>query len=300
MVQLREDPYRVLILGGGQGGSAIFEMLQNENLVEVVGIVDRNPDAPAMTLAREHDIPTYRDIEEAARNCMPCMAFNLTGNKRVGDIAASILGTGSIIGGLEAELILKMINRLRDTKEKLRFEATHDPLTGIYNRRHILVLLKNGIAQSRRYGFPYSAVSIDLDHFKLVNDTYGHPAGDAVLKSITHTLQSNIRDADAIGRLGGEEFLILLPHTPVNQATVACRKWLASITSKPVTLPDGSAIPVSFSAGIAAFSPNTVKTSLEIDVENLLHIADQRLYQAKEAGRSCVRPNYHNEGRDMI
>ncbi len=292
MVQLREDPHRALILGGGQSGSAIFDMLQNEALVDVVGIADRNPDAPAMILAREHGVPTYRDIEEAVRDCAPCVAFNLTGNEMVEDVAAGILGAGGVIGGLEARLILKMINRLKDAKEKLRFEATHDPLTALYNRRHILVLLNDGIAQSKRYGFPYSVVLIDLDHFKSVNDAYGHPAGDAVLKNITHALQSNIRDADTVGRWGGEEFLVLLPHTPANQAAIVAKKWLANITSKPVTLPDGSSIPVSFSAGIAEFPLNAAKTSLEADVENLLHLADQQLYQAKESGRSCVKPDF--------
>lgn len=288
MVTLDEHPRRALILGGGHGGSAMLEMLQNEELVEVVGVADRHPDAPAMLLAKENGISTYHDIERAIKDCTPCIAFNLTGNEMVEDVAAGLLGVGGVIGGLEAKLILKMVNRLRDAKEKLRFEATHDPLTGAYNRRHILATLHEGIAQSRRYDFPYSVVLIDLDHFKSVNDTYGHPAGDAVLKKIVKTLQSSIRDADILGRWGGEEFLVLLPHTPEVQATIATEKWLASVTSRPVTLPDGSRIFASFSAGVAEFSPDAANASVETEAENLLHLADGYLYQAKGAGRNCI------------
>jgi len=288
MVQLKENPNRALILGGGQSGTAILKMLQSEELVEVIGIADRHPDAPAMLLAKENGIPTYHDIEEAIKHCAPCIAFNLTGNEMVEDAAASILGVGGVIGGLEAKLILKMVNRLKDAKEKLLFEATHDPLTGAYNRRHMLAALNEGIAQARRYGFPYSVVLIDLDHFKSVNDTHGHPTGDAVLKSVVNTLQSNIRGVDILGRWGGEEFLVLLPHTPEAQAVIAAKKWLASVTSEPVTLPDDSRIPVSFSAGVAEFSPGTANTPVETEAENLLHLADGYLYQAKEAGRNCI------------
>ncbi|MDQ6958346.1 MAG: GGDEF domain-containing protein [Mariprofundaceae bacterium] len=288
MTQPKESPNRALILGGGQGGSAILEMLQNEALVDIVGVADRNPDAPAILLAKENGIPTYHDIEGAIKNCAPCIAFNLTGNEMVEDVAAGILGVGGIIGGLEAKLILKMVNRLKDAKEKLLFEATHDPLTGAYNRRHILAAMNEGIAQSRRYGFPYSVVLIDLDHFKSVNDTHGHPAGDAVLKSVVNTLQSNIRDVDILGRWGGEEFLVLLPHTPEAQAIIAAKKWLANVAAGSVALPDDSHIFVSFSAGVAEFSPGDANTSVETEAENLIRIADKYLYQAKEAGRNCI------------
>jgi len=285
---LREDPHRALILGGGSAGAALLEMLHSEELVEVVGVLDIKSDVPGMLLAREYGIPTYRDIEKALKHCAPCVAFNLTGNEMVEDVAANILGVGGVIGGREAKLILKMVNRLKDAKKKLHFEATHDPLTGAYNRRHALATLNEGIAQSRRYTFPYSVVLIDLDHFKWVNDTHGHPAGDAVLKSVVNILRSNIRDADILGRWGGEEFLILLPHTNGIQATVAAKKWLANVSSKPVGLPDGSHIPVSFSAGVAEVPFETGNISVEKEIENLLHLVDERLYQAKEAGRNRV------------
>lgn len=289
MGQLKEDPRRALILGGGRSGSAIFDMLQHEELVDIVGLADKCPDAPGMHLAKQQGIPTYCDIEEAVRSSAPCVAFNLTGNEMVEDVAAEILGAGGVIGGLQAKLILKMVNRLLDAKEKLLFEATHDPLTGAYNRRHILAAMNEGMAQSKRYGFPYSVVLIDLDHFKSVNDTYGHPAGDAVLKSVVNTLQTNIRDTDVLGRWGGEEFLVVLPHMPEMQAIVATEKWLTKVTSEPVVLPDGSHISISFSAGVAEFSSGdnaTVPTEQNVDL--LLHLVDEHLYKAKETGRNRV------------
>jgi diguanylate cyclase (GGDEF)-like protein len=289
MGELREDPHRALILGGGDGGSAVFDMLRDEELVEVVGVADRNPDAPAMIRARELGIATYTDIEEAVRKSAPCVAFNLTGNEMVENVAADILGAGGVIGGLEARLILRIVNRLKEAKARLRHEATHDPLTGVYNRRHIQQLLRDGLAQARRYGFPYSVALIDLDHFKRVNDTHGHPAGDAVLRHATRVLRANMRETDCLGRWGGEEFLALLPHVEETRAARAANKWLSAIRSAPADLPDGARLPVSFSAGVAGFDPEQAGATVDADMEALLHRADERLYAAKHAGRGRVK-----------
>jgi len=103
-----------------------------------------------------------------------------------------------------------------------------------------------------------------------------------------NTLQSNIRDTDVLGRWGGEEFLVLLPHMPEDQAIVAAEKWLAKMTSERIGLPDGSHIHVSFSAGVAQFSPRDDPAPMETNIDHLLHLVDEHLYQAKEAGRHCV------------
>jgi len=288
MGRLREDPHRALILGGGVGGLAIFEMLQDEELVDIVGVADRDPDAPAMVRARELGIPTYEDVAEAVRNSAPCVAFNLTGNEMVEDVAAQILGAGGVIGGLEARLMLRIINRLKEAKARLRHEATHDPLTGVYNRRHMQQLLREGLAQARRYDFPYSIVLLDLDHFKRVNDVHGHAAGDAVLRHATEMLRRSMREADVLGRWGGEEFLVLLPHVDERQAARAANQWLARLKASPAVLPDGSELAVSFSAGVAEFTPGREEGAVEAEAERLLHVADERLYAAKHAGRGCV------------
>jgi len=283
-----EDPRRVLILGAGDGGTAVLEMLRDEPLVDIVGVADTKPDAGGMKLATELGIPVFNDIPSAIQACRPCVAFNLTGNEMVEDVVAENLGVGGVIGGLEARLIVRMVSQIKETREQLRYEATHDALTCIYNRRHLQTLLGEALSQASRYDIPFSIALLDLDHFKQVNDTHGHPAGDAVLKAVVDALKSCIRDADTIGRWGGEEFLILLPHTGNSEALKAARQWLKRVQDTPITLPDGQQIHCSFSAGVASYKEHGGKAPALERTEALLHDADQRLYQAKNAGRGCI------------
>ncbi|OIQ01206.1 MAG: GGDEF domain-containing protein [Zetaproteobacteria bacterium CG06_land_8_20_14_3_00_59_53] len=266
----------------------MLEMLRDEPLVEIVGMADKNPDAKGMHMASDLGITVFSDIETAIEACKPCVAFNLTGNEMVEDVVGESLGVGGVIGGLEARLIVRMVSQIKETREQLRYEATHDALTGIYNRRHMQTLLGEALSQASRYGHPYSIALLDLDHFKQVNDTYGHPAGDAVLKGVVDTLNICIRDADIIGRWGGEEFLVLLPHTANADAIRAAGQWLERVKRRPVCLPDGQEIPISFSAGIASYNPPADKTPMSERIEVLLHQADQRLYEAKNKGRGRV------------
>lgn len=288
MKQFREDPRRVLILGADDGGTAVLEMLRGEDLVEVVGVADTNPQARGLQLAHKLGIPVFSDIESAVDACKPCVVFNLTGNEMVEDVVAASLGVGGVIGGLQARLIVRMINQIKETREQLRFEATHDALTGLYNRRHIQSLLAESLSQASRYNVPFSVVLLDLDHFKKVNDTHGHPAGDAVLRGAVDTLRHCIREADIIGRWGGEEFIVLLPHTDNAEAVQAARHWLAKVCATPVTLPDGQAMDISFSAGVASYRGNGERGTMADRIEALLHEADRRLYEAKRNGRRQV------------
>jgi len=283
-----ENPQRILILGGGRGGSALLEMLLDEPLVSVIGIADRNSDVPGMRMARAHDVATYNNVETALQTCAPCLVFNLTGNETVDALATNRLGTGDVIGGLAARLLWKIVTGLKKAKEQLHFEATHDPLTGIYNRRHILSQLQEGIAQAMRYAFPYSIAMIDLDHFKAVNDTYGHSSGDTVLKNAVDSICKGIRQTDTLGRWGGEEFVVLLPHAMQEAAVTAAEKWLAKLKRTPVVVTDGTVIHISFSAGVATYAPGNNYASAEETAEALLRLADHHLYAAKEGGRCRV------------
>jgi len=289
MKRLKEDPRRVLILGAGNGGTSVLEMLHDEPLVEIVGVADAKPDAKGIKLARELAIPIFSDIDSAVDACKPCVAFNLTGNEMVDDVVAEALGVGGVIGGLEARLIVRMISQIKDTREQLRYEATHDALTGIYNRRHMQTLLGEALSQASRYAVPCSVVLLDLDHFKKINDTHGHPAGDAVLRATVKALKSCIRSADIIARWGGEEFIVLLQHTDKSEATLAAEHWLEQVSQTPVLLPDGQEIRISFSAGIASHHPPGDQVPVDERIETMLHEADQRLYRAKHAGRACIR-----------
>ncbi len=257
-------------------------------MVEVAAVADVDPDAPAMRLARELGIPTFGNVEQALRASAPCVAFNLTGNEMVEAVAAEILGAGGVIGGLEARLIWKMVTGLRRAKEELRHLANHDALTGLFNRRHMLEQLRRELAGAVRYGHPCSLAMIDIDHFKRINDTHGHAAGDETLRVVARVLRGRMRESDLLGRWGGEEFLAVLPHTEAMQAVEAAQGWLDALMRHEVQAPDGARLRVSFSAGIAAWRPgDEAGEGVEALVERLLYEADAQLYHAKAAGRAC-------------
>ncbi|MBN2751402.1 MAG: diguanylate cyclase, partial [Rhodospirillaceae bacterium] len=166
-------------------------------------------------------------------------------------------------------------------QEQLRNQANRDPLTGLCNR-NFLESVRDTLLTETRLGHESLAVAmIDLDHFKNLNDTWGHMMGDAVLRATAHFLETQARDDDLIIRIGGEEILILLPHTTAEQAEAGIERWRAAYCAQPMIL-RGQSIPVSFSVGIASFPDNASTWDL------LLSRADEALYQAKNAGRNRV------------
>jgi len=284
---LKEDPHRAVILGASSGGTAILEMLLEEDLVEVIAVVDRNADAPGLALAREHGITVFSDLEEALKNSVPCVVFNMTNNEMVEAVASEILGAGGVIGGMEAKLILRIINNMKKAKAELHFQASHDLLTGLYNRRYMMDQLHQGVSQAIRYQHSYAVAMIDLDHFKQVNDLHGHAVGDLVLSHMARVLRECVRESDVPGRWGGEEFIVLLPHTTLRGAKKAADTWLNHLNESPVRLESGEVVTVGFSAGIAMLEGNE-KADVNTLVNRLLHVADGRMYRAKDQGRNRV------------
>jgi len=181
---------------------------------------------------------------------------------------------------------LKIGTRLR---RSLRRQVSEDPLTGLYNRRYVFNCIKRELNRYRRYGVTFSVVLIDADHFKRVNDTWGHPVGDRVLKHIASVCQNAIRDGDVAGRFGGEEFIIVLPHTgAIDAAFVAHR--IRQSTRRKRFLCDGDEIRVTLSLGIAECGPGAET------FDNLLQAADRALYSAKRAGRDRVTLHADSSG----
>jgi diguanylate cyclase (GGDEF)-like protein len=202
--------------------------------------------------------------------------------------------TDALVTGLDAgavDYIVKPLNRdvliarvraaLRSNalRDDLINRAAHDALTGLLNRRELDARTGAAIAHARRYEHALSCAMVDVDHFKQVNDRYGHAAGDAVLREAATRLRQTRRDTDTIGRYGGEEFVVLLPETTVQDAMVAADRVRRAFGDAAFTA-SGVELHLTASIGIAAWVP-----SMSIPA-SLYSAADRALYQAKERGRN--------------
>ena len=172
--------------------------------------------------------------------------------------------------------------KLEESNAKLLQLARKDSLTGLDNRRVFNRALITEMERVEQQGQTFSTLILDVDHFKKVNDTYGHPAGDAVLKTLASRMQSAVRAIDRVARLGGEEFGILLPGTARRGAQVVAERIRASVAASPI-LVSGTKIHITISVGGA-----TVDPSAPPDIEELIELADRALYTAKEQGRNRV------------
>jgi diguanylate cyclase (GGDEF)-like protein len=180
---------------------------------------------------------------------------------------------------LSAELT-STLERERTLREKLDRLSRTDELTGALNRRGILAILETEIARSRRTGAPLAVLTLDIDHFKRINDDHGHPAGDLVIQKIADMLQSEMRKSDMLGRFGGEEFLIILPALDKPGACLAAERLRQAVDASEIAL-DADTVRVTVSIGVAVL--NETDTQKE-----LLARSDKALYAAKSAGRNRV------------
>lgn len=182
-------------------------------------------------------------------------------------------------------------------RERLRLVGLTDALTGLYNRRHLAHRLEQEVNRAQRYGQSLSCLFIDADHFKRINDTYGHTAGDQVLIALAQRLRRRLRSSDLPTRYGGEEFAVLLPQTDLENATRLAETIRAEIAAEPVTLADTTRVPVTVSIGVAALPQGNRRAAREAG-DALLDAADAAVYAAKRAGRNRVESATAHE-RDM-
>ena len=159
-----------------------------------------------------------------------------------------------------------------------------DGLTGLLNHRTILQRLDEEMARARRYGLNLSCIILDLDHFKKVNDTFGHVAGDKCIKEAAAALKDSLRKTDIVGRYGGDEFLAILPETKPDQAAIPMGRFLKAYECKADVTRKGKSIRTGFSIGISGFPGEGMDTA-----KNLIKAADQALYAAKNSGGNCYR-----------
>ncbi|HIP52551.1 MAG TPA: sensor domain-containing diguanylate cyclase [Chromatiales bacterium] len=173
-------------------------------------------------------------------------------------------------------------------RERLILSGFTDSLTGLHNRRYLERRLNQEIARAARYLQPLSCLFLDADHFKRINDTHGHVAGDQVLREMARRVSSQLRSSDIATRYGGEEFVVLLPHTDMQEARVLAERIREAISSVPIALDNERYIHITASIGVSETSPPThTQNTLPIGERLLIH-ADNALYKAKTGGRNQV------------
>ncbi|RPI32447.1 MAG: diguanylate cyclase [Chloroflexota bacterium] len=222
----------------------------------------------------------------------PIIILTGQGNYDV-DIAAMRAGAADYLvkGQIDPQLLERSIRYAVERTQLLNAlneRATRDDLTGLYNRREMNYRLDEEITRSKRFGHPLSLVLMDVDHFKHVNDAYGHQVGDEVLRRVAKLLIITVRSIDQAARYGGDEFMIVFPETSTDQAAQVAERLRLLISAQPFYILQDNGrqlrIPLSSSIGIASL-PDDAKNR-----DQLIELADRALYNAKKHGRNCVIP----------
>ncbi|CAO3414903.1 GGDEF domain-containing protein [Azospirillum doebereinerae] len=227
-------------------------------------------------------VVAWMDVDEAVH------AFERTQLLNLGVAVLAFLLAAGLVRLLLAVVVQKLEGEVRQRTAEVQallvevsHLANHDPLTGLFNRRAFTEGLNAEITRAQRNGGAFSLVSLDLDRFKGINDTHGHPTGDAALRMVAALVRDTIRTRDSAGRLGGEEFGLLLPDTGAEGAAALAERLRDRVATHPLSTPSGAALTVTFSAGVAEWQPG-------LDEETLLRRVDEALYAAKAAGQNRV------------
>ena len=183
---------------------------------------------------------------------------------------------------LDLMRIQKRFNDERELKRQAELQAQTDYLTGVLNRRRFVETAENELARAMRYQRPLSLLMFDLDHFKSINDTWGHAIGDVVLQEFSRLMRDALRGADIFGRMGGEEFAAILVETEGGSAASVAQRLCETVAAAVIASPEGGHIPVTVSIGLALLNGRS------ISFDELMNEADRAMYAAKEAGRNRI------------
>jgi diguanylate cyclase (GGDEF)-like protein len=173
------------------------------------------------------------------------------------------------------------LSMVTSANRKLRKLATTDPLTRLFNRRHMTHLARKEVSKFERSGHPISFIILDIDHFKLINDQYGHEAGDYVLQEVSRVIREQLRTQDLIARWGGEEFLVILPDTTLQDALAGAERIRNGLMDHDWRTPDGQTVELTISAGVSEYRADD-------DFNSAINRADHALLRGKEGGRNRV------------
>jgi diguanylate cyclase (GGDEF)-like protein len=187
-----------------------------------------------------------------------------------------VLLTAAVLGAARAH------RRTLGLSEELQHLATTDALTGLPNRRHLMAWMETEVRRAGRAGRPLSLALLDVDRFKAINDTHGHPVGDEVLGVVAEELRKVARGCDLLGRFGGEEFAIIMPETGIDQAQLACERLRRAVAGRILHYPNGTSGRVTILSGVALLAGAE-------GCDHLVSRADKALYEAKAGGRNLVR-----------
>ncbi len=190
------------------------------------------------------------------------------------------IGTVVAFSDITSQILLE--KELREDNSRLEDEASHDPLTRLFNRRHFDRVLPKEIALALSGDYPLTLLSFDIDHFKAINDTYGHAVGDEVLRTLGETIKPLFRTSDLVARIGGEEFAIALPQISYPQALEMAQRLQKAARDLRIAR-DGYTLTFTISIGIAQLDPEHPTK------DHLMAKADAKMYEAKKSGRDCIR-----------
>lgn len=212
------------------------------------------------------------------------------------DYVTKPFDSGELLARLRTgQRIISLQSSMREAHRQLQVQASRDGLTGVMNRRALEDRLREVFSYSQRRGASLSVALLDLDYFKAVNDTYGHQVGDDVLKAAASRVQSVIREYDAVGRYGGEEFLVMLPDTSVEEAKMVAERIRKAVEQAEVSSREQVSVAVTVSVGVA-----TVSGEYREDAKSLVERADNALYQAKKEGRNRVVVSYRDGFQSIV
>jgi len=322
MAENRQDeaiePVNIGIIGGGKGGTALLQALKDIPQANIVGICDINPEAPAVLIARDIGIDTYTDSGQLILEQSIDWLINVT-HKSITQrhILSRELGDITVIDGHIAELIwhllLDLQDSLKETEEadnslyalvwnviqrivniaqpihrELEHIAFHDPLTGLYSRHMLHQFIEREISHVCRNSLPLSLAILDIDHFKDVNDKFGHDIGDQILKQLADLFKKSCRSTDLAARYGGEEFIAVLPSTSQDASLIWAERMRERV-DESLRRPDDEKVTISI--GVATLLVDTeanADPSIQVVSDLFFKKADNALYEAKNNGRNRV------------